>query len=99
MLTPEKREQVLGLVEVRQVFRISKIGTVVGCMVLDGLVRRTSRARLLRDNVVIWTGELESLKRSKDDAREVTAGFERGRAPKGHDDLQEGQPREDRDGQ
>jgi translation initiation factor IF-2 len=90
MLTPEQREQVLGLVEVRQVFRISKVGTVAGCMVLDGLVRRTSRVRLLRDNVVIWTGELESLKRFKDDAREVKAGFECGLSLKGYDDLKEG---------
>jgi translation initiation factor IF-2 len=59
-------------------------------MVLDGLVRRTSRARLLRDNVVIWTGELESLKRFKDDAREVKAGFECGLQLKGYDDLKEG---------
>jgi translation initiation factor IF-2 len=90
MLAPEQREQVLGLVEVRQVFRVSKVGTVAGCMVLDGLVRRTSRARLLRDNVVIWTGELESLKRFKDDAREVKAGFECGLQLKGYDDLKEG---------
>ncbi len=90
MLTPEQREQVLGLVEVRQVFRISKVGTVAGCMVLDGLVRRTSRARLLRDNVVIWTGELDSLKRFKDDAREVKAGFECGLSLKGYDDIKEG---------
>jgi translation initiation factor IF-2 len=90
MLAPEQREQVLGLVEVRQVFRISKIGTVAGCMVLDGLVRRTSRVRLLRDNVVIWTGELESLKRFKDDAREVKAGFECGLSLKGYDDIKEG---------
>ncbi|HEX4599184.1 MAG TPA: translation initiation factor IF-2 [Burkholderiaceae bacterium] len=89
MLAPEQREQVLGLVEVRQVFRVSKVGTVAGCMVLDGLVRRTSRARLLRDNVVIWTGELESLKRFKDDAREVKAGFECGLQLKGYDDLKE----------
>jgi translation initiation factor IF-2 len=90
MLAPEQREQVLGLVEVRQVFRISKVGTVAGCMVLDGLVRRTSRVRLLRDHVVIWTGELDSLKRFKDDAREVKAGFECGLSLKGYDDLKEG---------
>ncbi|HEX4585572.1 MAG TPA: translation initiation factor IF-2 [Burkholderiaceae bacterium] len=90
MLAPEQREQVLGLVEVRQVFRIPKVGTVAGCMVLDGLVRRTSRARLLRDNVVIWTGELDSLKRFKDDAREVKAGFECGLSLKGYEDLKEG---------
>jgi translation initiation factor IF-2 len=90
MLAPEQREQVLGLVEVRQVFRVSKVGTVAGCMVLDGLVRRTSRARLLRDHVVIWTGELESLKRFKDDVREVKAGFECGLQLKGYDDIKEG---------
>jgi translation initiation factor IF-2 len=90
MLAPEQREQVLGLVEVRQVFRVSKVGTVAGCMVLDGLVRRTSRARLLRDNVVIWTGELDSLKRFKDDAREVKAGFECGLSLKGYDDIKQG---------
>jgi translation initiation factor IF-2 len=90
MLAPEQREQTLGLVQVRQVFRIPKVGTVAGCMVLDGLVRRTSRARLLRDNVVIWTGELDSLKRFKDDAREVKAGFECGLSLKGYEDLKEG---------
>ena len=90
MLAPEQREQVLGMVEIRQVFRISKIGTIAGCMVLDGLVRRTSSARLLRDNVVIWTGELDSLKRFKDDAREVKAGFECGLSLKGYDDIKEG---------
>ncbi len=90
MLAPEQREQVLGLVEIRQVFRVSKIGTIAGCMVLDGLVKRTANARLLRDNVVIWTGELESLKRFKDDVREVKAGFECGLSLKGYDDIKEG---------
>jgi translation initiation factor IF-2 len=90
MLSPEQREQVLGLVEIRQVFRVSKIGTIAGCMVLDGLVKRTASARLLRDNVVIWTGELESLKRFKDDVREVKAGFECGLSLKGYDDIKEG---------
>src|ERR1700733_15614362 len=66
MLTPEKKESQLGLVEIRQVYRISKVGAVAGCYVLDGLVRRGSQVRLLRDNVVIWTGELDSLKRFKD---------------------------------
>jgi len=89
MLAPEQREQVLGLVEVRQVFRVSKVGTIAGCMVLDGLVRRTARVRLLRDHVVIWTGELESLRRFKDDVREVKAGFECGLSLKGYDDLKE----------
>jgi len=90
MLAPEQREQVLGLVEIRQVFRVSKVGTIAGCMVLDGLVKRTAHARLLRDNVVIWSGELESLKRFKDDVREVKAGFECGLSLKGYDDIKEG---------
>jgi translation initiation factor IF-2 len=90
MLAPEQREQVLGLVEIRQVFRVSKVGTVAGCMVLDGVVKRTASARLLRDNVVIWTGELESLKRFKDDVREVKAGFECGLSLRGFDDIKEG---------
>jgi translation initiation factor IF-2 len=90
MLAPEQREQVLGLVEVRQVFRVSKVGTIAGCMVLDGLVRRTARIRLLRENVVIFTGELDSLRRFKDDVREVKAGFECGLSIKGYDDIKEG---------
>ena len=90
MLTPEQREQVLGLVEIRQVYRISKVGSVAGCMVLDGVIKRTASARLLRDNVVVWTGELESLKRFKDDVREVKAGFECGLSLKGYDDIKEG---------
>ncbi|MGH6609618.1 MAG: translation initiation factor IF-2, partial [Burkholderiaceae bacterium] len=89
LLAPEQREQVLGMVEIRQIFRVPKIGAVAGCMVLDGVVRRTAKARLLRDNVVIWTGELESLKRFKDDVREVKAGFECGLSLKGYDDIKE----------
>jgi translation initiation factor IF-2 len=90
MLAPEKRENVLGLVEIRQVFRISKVGTVAGCYVLEGLVRRNARIRLLRDNVVIHDGELDSLKRFKDDVREVKAGFECGLSIKGNDDIKVG---------
>ncbi len=78
MLAPEKREEITGLVEIRQVFHATKIGTIAGCYVLEGVVKRASRARLLRDNVVIWDGEFESLKRFKDDAKEVRAGFECG---------------------
>ncbi|HEX6528873.1 MAG TPA: translation initiation factor IF-2, partial [Burkholderiales bacterium] len=78
MLAPERKEQVLGMVEVRQVFRISKIGTVAGCYVLEGLVKRSAQVRVLRDNVVIHTGDIDSLKRFKDDVREVKAGFECG---------------------
>ena len=90
LLAPEQREQVLGLVEIRQIFRVPKVGSVAGCMVLDGVVKRTANARLLRDNVVIWTGELASLKRFKDDVREVKAGFECGLSLKGYDDIKEG---------
>ncbi|MFN9572038.1 MAG: translation initiation factor IF-2 [Betaproteobacteria bacterium] len=90
LLAPEQREQVLGVVEIRQIFRVPKVGAVAGCMVVDGLVKRTASARLLRDNVVIWTGELSSLKRFKDDVKEVKAGFECGLSLKGYDDIKEG---------
>ncbi len=90
MLSPEKKENVLGLVEVRDIFKISKVGTVAGCMVLEGLVRRSSMVRVLRDNVVIYTGELVSLKRFKDDVREVKAGFDCGLSVKHFDDLKVG---------
>jgi translation initiation factor IF-2 len=90
MLAPEKKEETLGLVQIRQVFRISKVGSVAGCMVLSGLVRRNTQVRLLRDNVVIYTGELDSLKRFKDDVREVKEGFECGLSLKGYDDIKEG---------
>src|SRR5687767_5043512 len=89
MLAPERKEQVLGMVEVRQVFRISKIGTVAGCYVQEGLVKRSAHVRVLRDNVVIHTGEIDSLKRFKDDVREVKAGFECGMSLKSFSDLKE----------
>jgi translation initiation factor IF-2 len=89
MLAPERKEQVLGLVEVRQVFRISKIGTVAGCYVQEGLVKRSAQVRVLRDNVVIHTGEIDSLKRFKDDVREVKAGFECGMSLKNFSDVKE----------
>ncbi len=90
MLTPEKRENILGMVEIRQVFRISKVGAVAGCMVLSGLIKRGSMVRVLRDNVVIHTGELDSLKRFKDDVREVKEGFECGLSLKNFNDINEG---------
>jgi translation initiation factor IF-2 len=89
MLSPERKESVIGLVEVRQVFRISKIGTVAGCYVQDGLVKRSAQVRVLRDNVVVHTGEIDSLKRFKDDVREVKAGFECGISLKNFSDLKE----------
>jgi translation initiation factor IF-2 len=90
MLAPERKESVIGMVEVRQVFRISKIGTVAGCYVLDGMVKRGAQVRVLRDNVVVHTGEIDSLKRFKDDVREVKAGFECGMSLKSFSDLKEG---------
>ncbi|MDI6746743.1 MAG: translation initiation factor IF-2 [Rhodocyclaceae bacterium] len=90
MLSPEKRENVLGMVEIRQVFRISKVGAVAGCMVTSGIVKRSAQVRLLRDNVVIHTGELDSLKRFKDDVREVKEGFECGLSLKNYNDINEG---------
>ena len=90
MLTPDKKEEVIGMAEIRQVFRISKIGAIAGCMVTNGVVRRNARLRLLRDNVVVFTGELESLKRFKDDVREVKENFECGLNLKGYNDIQEG---------
>ncbi|MES3010783.1 MAG: translation initiation factor IF-2 [Pseudomonadota bacterium] len=88
MLTPDKKEEVIGTAEIRTVFVASKIGTVAGCMVTSGLVNRTAKFRLLRDNVVIYTGELESLKRVKDDVREVKEGFECGIKLKNYNDIQ-----------
>ncbi|HVQ61603.1 MAG TPA: translation initiation factor IF-2 [Burkholderiales bacterium] len=90
MLAPEKKENVLGLVEVRQVFKISKVGAVAGCYVLEGLVRRNASLRVLRDNVVIHTGDIDSLKRFKDDVREVKGGFECGMSLKNFNDLKVG---------
>lgn len=90
MLTPEKREQVIGMVEVRQVFRISKVGAVIGGMVTEGVVKRGAKVRLIRDNQVIHSGELDSLKRFKDDVREVKSGFECGLSLKNYNDINEG---------
>ena len=90
MLAPERRENVIGLVEIRQIFKVSRLGNIAGCMVLEGVVRRNAQVRLLRDNVVVWTGELDTLKRFKDDAKEVKEGFECGLTLKGFDAIQEG---------
>ncbi|HEY1459853.1 MAG TPA: translation initiation factor IF-2 [Casimicrobiaceae bacterium] len=90
MLAPEQKESRLGLVEVREVYKISKVGTVAGCYVLEGVVRRGSKVRLLRDNVVVFDGELDSLKRFKDDVREVKAGFECGLSLKNYNDVEKG---------
>ncbi|HUY83291.1 MAG TPA: translation initiation factor IF-2, partial [Steroidobacteraceae bacterium] len=90
MLAPEVKEQIVGLAEVRSVFRSSKFGTVAGCMVIDGYVRRNFPIRVLRDNVVIFEGALESLRRFKDDVNEVRAGTECGIGVKNYNDVHEG---------
>ena len=90
MLAPEIKEEVTGLVEIRQVFKVSKLGKIAGCMVLEGIVKKSASVRLLRENVVIWTGELESLKRFKDDIKEVKEGYECGLTLRGYNDIKEG---------
>jgi translation initiation factor IF-2 len=90
LLAPEEKEEELGIAEIRQVFKVSKIGTIAGCMVTKGLIRRSANVRVLRDNIVIFTGKLESLKRFKDDAKEVKEGFECGIGIKSYNDLLEG---------
>ena len=90
MLSPEIREQVIGNVEIREVFKISKVGSIAGCMVLTGKVTRNSKIRLLRDGIVKFDGELESLKRFKDDVKEVTKGYECGLNIKGYNDIEVG---------
>ena len=90
MLSPEIKEQVIGNVEIREVFKISKVGSIAGCMVLTGKVTRNSKIRLLRDGIVKFDGELESLKRFKDDVKEVTKGYECGLNIKGYNDIEVG---------
>ena len=90
MLAPERREEVIGSAEIRTVFVASKIGTVAGCMVTSGQVTRAAHFRLLRDNVVIYTGEIDTLKRLKDDVRDVKEGFECGIKLKNYNDIKEG---------
>ena len=90
MLSPEIKEQVIGNVEIRETFKITKVGTIAGCMVLTGKVTRNSKIRLLRDGIVKFEGELESLKRFKDDVKEVTKGYECGLNIKGYNDIENG---------
>jgi translation initiation factor IF-2 len=89
MLAPVLKEKVLGRAEVRQIFSIPKVGTVAGCAVIDGLIRRNAQVRLIRDNVKIYEGRLASLKRFKDDAREVQQGYECGLSIEGYNDVKE----------
>lgn len=90
MLAPEQKEQMIGTVEVREVFRISKVGAIAGCYVQDGMIKRNSKVRVLRNNVIIHTGELDSLKRFKDDVKEVKNNFECGLSIKNFNDIEVG---------
>ena len=89
-LTPEVKEEIIGLAEVRDVFRSSKLGAIAGSMVVEGTIKRSAPIRVLRDNVVIYQGELESLRRHKDDVKEVRAGTECGIGVKQYDDVHPG---------
>jgi len=90
MLSPEFKEEIVGLAEVRDVFKSPKIGAIAGCMVTEGTVKRNNPIRVLRDNVVIYEGELESLRRFKDDVAEVKTGTECGIAVKNYNDIKQG---------
>jgi translation initiation factor IF-2 len=90
MLAPELREEIVGIAEVRDVFRSPKFGAVAGCMVTEGTIYRSKKIRVLRDNVVIYEGELESLRRFKDDVQEVRNGFECGIGVRNYNDVREG---------
>ena len=90
MLAPEIKETFLGYADLKEVFHVSKVGKIAGCLVTEGVVRKEQQVRLLRDDVVIFQGMLKQLKRFKDDAREVTEGFECGIALENYDDLKIG---------
>jgi translation initiation factor IF-2 len=90
MLTPEIKEEIIGTLEIREVFKITKVGTIAGCMVLEGKIRRNSKVRLIRDGIVIYSGELGSLKRFKDDAKEVVTGLECGLNIENFNDIKVG---------
>ena len=90
MLAPEQKENIIGMVSIRQVISVSKVGNIAGCMVTDGMVKRDSHVRLIRNNVVVHTGDLASLKRFKDDAKEVRMGFECGLMLKNYNEIFEG---------
>ena len=90
MIAPVLREQTIGLAEVREVFRISKLGAIAGCRVVDGEVRRSLPVRVLRDNVVIYEGQIDSLRRFKEDVNEVKTGFECGIGVRNYNDVKQG---------
>jgi translation initiation factor IF-2 len=90
MLSPEIKEQIIATLEIRDTFKITKVGTVAGCMVKEGKIKRSSKVRVIRDGIVIYTGELGSLKRFKDDVKEVASGYECGLNIKNFNDIKVG---------
>ena len=90
MLDKIEREEILGKAVVQDIFKVSKVGTIAGCKVTEGIIRRQAKARLIRDGVVIWTGDIASLKRFKDDTNEVRQGFECGISLVNYNDLKVG---------
>jgi translation initiation factor IF-2 len=90
MLSPEIKEEITSTVEVREVFKITKVGTVAGCLVREGKIKRNSKVRIIRDGIVVFTGELESLKRFKDDVKEVGVNYECGLNIKNYNDIRVG---------
>jgi translation initiation factor IF-2 len=90
MLSPEMKEEVTGSVEIREVYKISKVGNIAGCMVMNGKIFRNSKIRIIRDGIVVHDGELTSLKRFKDDVKEVAKGYDCGLQIKNYNDIVEG---------
>jgi translation initiation factor IF-2 len=90
MLSPEIREEVTATIDVQEVFKITKVGTIAGCLVTDGKVYRTSKVRLIRDGIVVYSGEIDVLKRFKDEAKEVVSGLECGISIKNYNDIKVG---------
>ncbi len=90
MLSPDIEEKIVCNVEIREVFKITKVGTVAGCMVLDGVITRNTRVRIIRDGIVVYTGNLGSLKRFKDDVKEVKTGYECGLNIENYNDIKVG---------
>jgi translation initiation factor IF-2 len=90
MLSPEIKEEITATVEIREVFKITKVGTVAGCLVREGKIKRGNKVRIIRDGIVVYTGELDSLKRFKDDVKEVGTNYECGLNIKNYNDIQVG---------
>jgi len=88
MLSPEIKEEITGTAEIREIFKVTKVGNIAGCMVTDGKIYRKSKVRVIRDSIIIFTGELDSLKRFKDDAKEVSKGYDCGMQIKNFNEIE-----------